>query len=114
MARAFLLLGGEATHGSLYGLLRPPGERGEAFDENGEVLTDELFTELFLELGLVVIEGTAVEVSDRVGDLGRQGDALLEEVHDLPQPRLVQLFFGNRARLEEHGGSKRGEFLGTL
>src|SRR5918997_5517002 len=56
VARAFLLFGGEATHRFLYRGLRPLGEGSQAFDELGEVLSDELFAELLLELGLVVVE----------------------------------------------------------
>ena len=55
------------------------GESCEAFHELGKVLADELFAELFLELCLVVFQRAAVEVADGVGDLGRQGDTLLEE-----------------------------------
>src|SRR3712207_1260447 len=83
VARALLLFGGEATHRFLYRGLRPLGESFEAFDELGEVLSDELLAELPLELGLVVVELAAVEVAHGVGNLGRQGDALFQEIHDV-------------------------------
>src|SRR5215218_1964070 len=87
VARALLLFGGEATHHFLDRGLRPLGTSREAFDELGEVLADELL----LELGLIVVERAAVEVADGVGDLGRQGDALLEEVHDVLEARRVPI-----------------------
>ena len=55
VARPLLLLRGEAAHRFFDRLFRPPGETGEAFDEFGEVLPDELLAELFLELSLIVI-----------------------------------------------------------
>src|SRR5918997_2775041 len=76
VARPLLLLRGEAPHRFLDRLFRPPGETGEALDELGEILPDERLAELLLELGLVVVEGAAVEIAYGVGDLGRQGDAL--------------------------------------
>src|SRR5918998_4826380 len=78
VARPLLLLRGEAPYRFLDRPFRPLGEIGEAFDELGKVLADERLAELLLELGLIVIEGAAVEVADGVWDLGRQGDALLE------------------------------------
>src|SRR5919206_5024276 len=77
--RPFFFLRGETAHRIFDRVFRPLGECFEAFDERGEVLADELLAELFLELGLVVGEGAAVEVTDGVGDLGGQGYALLEE-----------------------------------
>src|SRR5215203_1521352 len=97
VARPLLLLRGEAAHRFFDRPFCPPGETGEAFDELGEVLPYELLAELFLELGLIVIEGTAVEVADGVGDLGGQGDALLEEVHDVLEAFPVQVSFRDRA-----------------
>src|SRR5215217_19769 len=101
VARALLLFGGEATHHFLDRGLRPLGKSREAFDELGEVLADELLAELLLELGLIVVEGAAVEVADGVGDLGRQGDTLLQEIHDVLEARRVpiELLLRRRARL---------------
>src|ERR671920_1068612 len=114
VASALLLFGGEATHRFLDRGLSPLGKSCEAFDELGEVLANELLTELLLELGLVVVERAAVEVADRVGDLGRQGDTLLQKVHNLLKPLHVQLFFCGRAGFDEHGSGECGEFFGTL
>src|SRR5215210_9319528 len=80
VARALLLLSGEAAHRFFYRGLRPLRECSEAFDEVGEVLADELLAELILELGFVVVHRAAVEVADGVRDLGRQGDTLLQEI----------------------------------
>src|SRR5215203_1202911 len=70
---------------------------------------------LLLELGLIVVEGAAVEVADGVGDLGRQGDTLLQEIHDVLEARWVpiELLLRRRARLDEHGGGESSEFLRT-
>src|SRR5215218_1418507 len=97
VARPLLLLGGEAAYCFLYRFFRPLGEGREAFDELGEVFADELLAELLLELGFVVVERTAVEIAGGVGNLGGQGDALLQESHDLLKPRHVQLLLRNRA-----------------
>src|SRR5215204_6748699 len=115
-ARALLPFGGEATYRLLYRGLRPLGKCREAFDELGEVFPDKLLAELFFELGLVVVEGAAVEVADGVGDLGRQGDALLQEIHDVLEACRVpiELLLRRRARLDEHGGGKGGQFLRAL
>src|SRR5918997_188232 len=115
VARAFLLFGGEATHRFLYRGLRPLGECCEAIDELREILADELLAELLLELGLGVVERAAVEVADGVGDLGRQGDALLQEIHDVLEARWVpfELFLRRRARLDEHRGGEGGQFFRT-
>src|SRR5918994_2044119 len=115
VARAFLLFGGEATHRFLYRGLRPLGKSCEAFDELGKVLADELLAELLLELGLGVVERATVEVADGVGDLGRQGDALLQEIHDVLEARWVpfELLLRRRARLDEHGGGEGGQFFRT-
>src|SRR5918995_3542449 len=114
VARPLLLLRGEAAHRFFDSLFRPPGKSGEAFDELGEVLPHELLAKLFLELGLIVIEGAAVEVADGVRDLGGQGDALLEEVHDLLEARPVQLCFLYHARFYEHGGREVRELTRAL
>src|SRR5215212_8994518 len=113
VARPLLLLRGEAAHRFFDRLFRPIGETCEAFDELGEVLPYELLAELFLELGLIVIQGATVEVADGVRDLGGQGDALLEEVHDLLKAWPVQVFFLNDARLHEHGYSEVRELRGA-
>src|SRR5215211_6698688 len=82
VARPLLFLRGEAPYGFLDRLFRPLRKCFEASDELGKVLPGERLAELLLELGLLVVEGTAVEVAYGVGDLGGQGYALLEEVHD--------------------------------
>src|SRR5215217_2814300 len=114
VARPLLLLRGEAPHRFFDRLFRPLGQTGEAFDELGKILPDELLAELLLELGLVVIEGAAVEVADGVWDLDRQGDALLEEVHDLLEARPVQVFFPDHPGFQEHGGRKVSELRWAL
>src|SRR5215212_1510834 len=113
VARTLLLLGGESAHRFFYRGLRPLGKSREAFDEVGEVLADELLAELLLELGFVVVQRAAVKVANGVRDLGRQGDTLLQEIHDLPEARRVpfDLLLRRRARLDEHRGGESGEFL---
>src|SRR5919107_881275 len=83
VARPLLFLRGEAPHGFLDRLFRPLRKCFQASDELGKVLPGERLAELLLELGLLVVEGVAVEVAYGVGDLGGQGYALFEEVHDL-------------------------------
>src|ERR671910_728149 len=116
VARALLLFGGEAAHRILDRGLRPLGKSCEAFHELGKVLADELFAELFLERILVVVERAAVEVADGVGDLGRQGDTLLQESHDVRQapPVPSELLLRQRARLDEHRGCECGQFFRAL
>src|SRR5215213_1919777 len=113
MASALLPFGGEASHCLLYHRFRPLGECCEAFDEHGESLAYELLAELLLELGFVVVERAAVEVTHRVGDLGRQRDALLQEMHDVLEAGWVpfELLLRRRAGLDEHGGGESGEFF---
>src|ERR671921_1675255 len=113
VASALLPFGGEASHCLLYRRFRPLGECFEAFDEHGEGLAYELLAELLLELGFVVVERAAVEVTYRVGDLGRQRDALLQEMHDVLEAGWVpfELLLRRRAGLDEHGGGESGEFF---
>src|SRR5918998_386488 len=111
VASALLFLRREASDGLLDGFLGPLGEGPEALGKLGKVLPDKVLAELLLELGLVVVEGAAVEVSDGGGDLDRQGDALFKEVHDLLQARPVglQLLLRGGAGLDEHGGRQVGQ-----
>src|SRR5215210_3389627 len=106
--RPLLLLGSQPSHALLDRLLRPLRQGFEPLFEFREVLPDELLAELSSELFRVVVELAAVEVADGVGDLGRAGDALLQQVHDPGEARhvVLELLFRRRAGGGEHGGGE--------